>query len=386
MSNYIHALKETISKNLPITEQKIIPGFTHQFMLSEESVLPQWSKKVKLEGVVTGLAELNWLLDEKADVEVLHSAGCHHRDGFIEYEEVSYAQTLDEDQRINIIAERFREEGVAIESIDDLREAFVNNGMMAKYLTLEACIREFGVESEQKVVLIHRGQTGPNHGCAFSYPGDNGMVLFQHPNLIPLADNNDIENLKEGRLKYTPKQVMMTFIKTLIPMNERLEYFFNDFEPEDENAMDVVKALVEGKEYADIPNINGFFDLTMYESIGREEAIRLIFNVVDCPEYYLSAKLHMTTLFPMTEFAHEVVPYAIYAQFIANRMGALNHSFTLSVDGLVVDEEETNLIDQLISEFDFNIPTATMSIDKDIKLGSHRLTIDDLKLNDYFGN
>ncbi|AGB07295.1 hypothetical protein [Vibrio phage VP4B] len=386
MNSYIHKLKAVINPHLPINGQTIVPGFHHQFLLAEESILPQWSKVLKQDGVIKAVAEFNWLTDAKADVDTLHSMGCHHRDEFIETENVVVKQTLDTDGKLNVAAERFREAGLEIESIEDLQQAFINNGMMTKHLTMEACIEEMGIEDEVEHVLIAKGETGPNHGVAFSRPATNGLLLFQDPELIPSKTNTLEENLEMGRLKYTPKQIMMSFIKFPIPFRKRLEYFLNVFEGDFGPAKDVVKLLVEGKEYGDIPDINYFFDYTMYQNMDHEGCITLILDAIDCPKHYLTARLHMANLFPITEYAHEVLPYAIYGQFVATRMGALYHSFVLTVDGLVVDEEEQRLVNEACDTEDLSAKVPSMSFNPDFRPGETRLSLDDLNIRDYIGN
>ncbi|UVD32150.1 hypothetical protein [Vibrio phage phiKT1028] len=386
MSNYIHSLAQIIAQLPTITEQTPVLNFQHQFVADQEGFLPQWSDVARIDGVKQAVGELNWLFSDRPSLMDLHPTGCHHRDGLAVYEDLNITNELTEADRHNRVMVKFIEAGLEIKSIEDVRQAYIDNGMMAKHLTLDKCIEESGIGSTETIPVVGAGETGQNHGMFFSSVAPNGVFFFQHPSMMPDAALTLEENLIQGRLGYTPKQTTLSFVKLPIPSDKRLEYFFNEFECNDEVAVNVVKALVEGKSFAETPGLDVYMDDAMFESSGSSGAIKHVLNIVECPEFHLHAKLHLSNLFPITEFSYEVLPYIIYARQVSDSLNALYQSFTLDVNAIILDEEEVDLVNTVLDEHQFSVPSASFSLPEDFSFGDRPLTMDDLNLVGYHGN
>lgn len=320
-------------------------GFQHTWDLNKDSIIPNWKTPDNTDAVGVALGELNWLFSTDPEIQTLHANGAHHRDDLAVKEDLTVDKEVDLEYRLDQLCDRLAEQGVVIESMDEVFELFNSNRMMEKHLTLEACLEASGFPEVQNFKVVEAGGTGKNHGDCFANPGKTGIINFQNDEMLPLPDLTPEGNLLEARWTYVPKQITLSFSKFEIPVRKRLETFLESG-LEDTPLVMTLKCLVEGLSYDEAAKRNQHIAEEWWE-IDRDSATKMVLNELGITEYELHAHLHLSSITPLTEYAYEVLPYFLYSLGVARKVNAVLTQCHLYVNNLVFDDLDAELLENL---------------------------------------
>lgn len=389
MNNFLSALKESLTNVIPVSGIYAIPNFHYKFDVHNEGLLPQWSEEAQIEGPEQALAELEFLISGADNVLGLRQKGFYHRDDIACTETIKGLRDYEYYERVHATIEMFAEKDVIIEDEEALKEVFVDNGMMAKHLTLDGCMTAVGFPEQKEVELAYDGYLGLQHGEAFGYADNYGTFNFHQPQVLPDLTKEYGERLLEGTMTYMPKQISMHFTKLPLSIVGRMRIAKHHISYDEMVQLDkLIYAIELGDDNQSIIDLGLPIELDDFDIMTRTEMKTMAMDILGIPTMEVHTRLALTDLNVLEEYSYEVLPYMIYSEFICKKLGFHHATFTINVDCVLMDKEATWLLNELLDYDDLHnaqVPVMSIIRDTNIPLDQQPLTMEDLSITGYIG-
>ncbi|AUR80973.1 hypothetical protein FDJ25_gp167 [Vibrio phage Aphrodite1] len=380
MNHFIKALEHVVHTSEHTLGEVVKYGWSYQFDLIQEGMLPQWSGIVELPAIKPALAELDWLINNQGDLTILHDAGLHHHD-YLEFEQdLTFTKQYKFEERCTLATERFLEAGLIVQGEEGLKGAFLDNGMMDRHLTVDKCMAAMGITEAREETVGKEGGIGPCHGLAFKQPTNTGTILFHHPDYLPDPETPIQEGLSEGRYSYIPKQIMMTFLTSEVPLEERA------LQLKDPKASALLAALLKEEPFERLVELGFKYPKETHDNVERIELIQDLFNGHGIPSKRLHTRLTLGDFSPLKEYMTELLPYMIYSEYVAHKINAENTTFTVDANQLILDKETLAMLNTIVeSDQDWTKPaTVKLLRPYDMSL-TQPITEQELEIKNYSG-
>ncbi|UPT53921.1 hypothetical protein [Vibrio phage phiKT1019] len=385
MKHFIDALQDIKNESQLAVQQRTKVNWSHQFNITKEGYLPQWSGIINVPGLEVAVKELEWVLSKERKLDILHEAGMNHRDYLAAAEDLIHTREYTYDERVDLAIKKFSESDVVLRNADDLQLALVDNGLMQRYLTVEKCLDAMGFTAIREEVVCKEGETAISWGEAFGNPTSTGAILFHNPKMLPKDQGISYTLcLSENRYTYLPKQIMLSFMRTDIPLEVRMEGMdalkANPY-------VDLIEGILQSKPFAELKRLGLELTEEVYMQVGDQHVLHQLLDDLLIPRHELHSRLQLSELDPLKEFGIEVLPYALYAEHVAHRMNMVHSTFTLDVNYLVMEQETLAMLDKIQDAGEKYKEPALVRIDRpqDLTLVDVPLTTEEVKTTSYFG-
>lgn len=310
--------------------------FNHRFDLRTENFIPYYcinngGPMLKLKEL---FAEMNWLFNVKDNVNELTSEGHHWRNHLGLAEDHIGDVDIPLEERYELAAERLKEAGVEIETLEQLTDHFVNNGMMAKHLTLQKCLTEIGIPETRSQLIYPAGYCGINHGAMFSVNQPDGSVFFRDGRGCPAPETTFIDNATKGIMTYVPNPILLYGRTPEIPVLDRVNYLskkseyypglwdiFTDFNKG--IVSDETKVVMEGLGLEPVVPEDDNYPMPV-------ELAKALLDNAGVPSTYFDFNLCIENLEPISDYITEVLPHIVYAHVVAAENNAVIRYFNIN--------------------------------------------------------
>lgn len=383
MYPFIEALtKLTVPQTLNrAVGQHMIPNWSYTFDVKKEGLLPQWSKDLGLGGLEQAVMQLKWLIGNETTDEMFKDTSYRHLDTIACGADVYAERNYELMDRVQQALDKYAANDVLMDTCEDLQDMFVNNGLMAKHLTLDGCLDAIGLPASKEELVAEPGYVGLQHGMAFGNANHYGTILFHIAGMLPENENDIREAVLNETFSYIPKQISMHFTPLPLTNSERMAY--GSMAAHDD-ARDL-RHLLETDALDETTVIKFGIDLEMIKDFTHEQIVSHYLDLQEFPKAHLHTNLHLTNLPPLSDYCSEILPYMLYSEVIASKMNMINTTFTINVDCVTMDKDEASLVERaskLITH-----PPAFMAFERaDFNnLADQPLELEHLRLHNYVG-
>lgn len=381
MSHYIEHMLAAVKPENRVEGGYSVPNWQYRFDFGKHPVLHDWAKDV--EGVATianAIGELNWLVSPCTDLSELHAAGHHHRDHYALSEDLVAEMKLEPEERINLAFAKLNEAGAGLNDPTDVRNYFVDNGFMVRYLTLDKCLTEIGVPETEERKLFDKGFIGSNHGLAFGVATPLGDIQFHRPEWIPAYGTEFYECIQNQTFTYIPNQVNLRFIQHMLSVKQRLELI------DPEVNRDVILAF-EAYQAGEANELLEMAGITVEPGETKDaipdDVAHAVFDAAGIEGRHVHVKLHLMAYNGLYDYGIEVLPYVLYSLEVMRRKNLTAKSFTIAADSFELRDEDVAILESLALLPDGPVNEVEVVRDPSLTYEDKPFTLDDFNIVEY---